>query len=304
LHGASNRRAASTNPHGCWRPLIASANDTIIQGMSSSAGAALDAIFITGLLVNAVKLADLLLLPSQQKRLQEWSEAVTIRIDDLRPLAWLQGLRTPRASKILLLIGVLEFAVVGITAGTIQAMAGATTRGEQLFQVLALLLSAAFIPFIVRSVGPQTMKWLLGESEKPFKFIRRYLALLGIGFAVFSTYQAILWALLWLFFHGNRDWFAFSDAVFDARSREHWLLLGGLGLCWPFFTFFWIVTQVGGLALWCIVLLEAAELILKFLRALAWRIVTYNKGAFAAMTLIVTVLVGIADFVVKTSHPK
>ncbi|MBV9762235.1 MAG: hypothetical protein JO340_16865 [Acidobacteriaceae bacterium] len=260
----------------------------------------MDTVFITGLLVNTVKLADLLLLAEQQKRLQEWSEAATIRMDDFRPLAWFQALRTPRASKILLLIGVLEFAVVGLIAGGVQAIAGETARREQLFQILALVLSGAFIPFIVRRAGPRTMQWLLGDSEKPLRFIRRFLGLLGLGFAAFGLYEAILW----VFFHGNRDWFAFSEAVFESRSREHFLLLGGLTLCWPFFTFFWIVMQVGGLALWCIVFLAVAELVLKFLRACAWRIVEYNKGAFAAITLIVTAVVGIVDFLLKSRHPK
>ena len=46
------------------------------------------------------------------------------------------------------------------------------------------------------------------------------------------------------------------------------------------------------------------QVTLKVVRAISWRIVTYNKGAFAAMMLITTVVIGVIDFAVKTGRPK
>jgi hypothetical protein len=42
-----------------------------------------------------------------------------------------------------------------------------------------------------------------------------------------------------------------------------------------------------------------AEIILGILRALVWRIVEYNRGAFAAIVLIVTVALGLVDMYLR-----
>lgn len=49
-------------------------------------------------------------------------------------------------------------------------------------------------------------------------------------------------------------------------------------------------------------LLLIVELCLKILRAIVWRIAEYKRGAFAAIILIVTIILGITDFYLKNSQ--
>jgi hypothetical protein len=47
-----------------------------------------NALFAIALIATLVKGGDLILLESQKRALQDWCERVTVRLDDLRPLAW------------------------------------------------------------------------------------------------------------------------------------------------------------------------------------------------------------------------
>lgn len=271
--------------------------------MLASLGKALDVVFVIGLLVNTIKLADLALRPHQQKRLQEWSEAMTIRLDDLKPLAWFQMFGKPKAWRILLFIGLAEFFAVALIAIFAQVHEEQVRSDIYIVQALAILASLVSIPYIVRRAGPRLMNWLFA-SQRPWIFIRRYCGLIAGGFTTFIVYQMLLWLVLWLIFHKQASFGDFFDGMDDPHSPAHWGLVSGLLLCWPVFTFFWIAVQVGGLALWAVVFLGFAEFILKLARAIAWRLVEYNKGVFAALTLIVTAAVGIIDLIVKTHYPK
>jgi hypothetical protein len=264
-------------------------------------GKALDAVFIIGLLVNVVKLADLILRPHQQKRLQEWCEGMTVRLEDLKPLGWFQILGTAKASRILLFIGFLEFFVVALLAGLAPSHGDRISTDIRIVQGLAILLSFASMPYILRRAGPRMMTWLFA-NQKPWIFVRRYAISVVFGLVALFLYQGLLWLLLWIIFHNQTSLGDFFDGIDNSRSPARWGLMAGLLLCWPFFTFFWIAIQVGALALWCVVILAIAEGILKLARAIAWRLVEYNKGVFAALTLIATAAVGIADLIVKTQH--
>ena len=50
--------------------------------------------------------------------------------------------------------------------------------------------------------------------------------------------------------------------------------------------------QAGGLAVWLLVLLALAGIVLMIIRGIAWRLVEYNKGVTAALSLIVVTLIG------------
>jgi hypothetical protein len=77
---------------------------------------ALDVAFVVGVLLNLSKLGELALRPHQQQKLQEWSEAKTIRLDDVRLPKWFEILRHPKAVGILMLIGLAEFVVTALVA--------------------------------------------------------------------------------------------------------------------------------------------------------------------------------------------
>ena len=264
---------------------------------------ALDLAFATGILINSIKGADLLLRPHQQKRIQDWAEVTTLRLEYARPLRWFSKLATPRGTRILLLIGVAEFFFVGVTVGTVQAISKETNLHERLLQVGALLLSAVCIPYIVSNAGPRLVTWLF-KKQSIMSFALRFVVLLMGGFAFFMLYQAALIYVGWITIGRHTKFFDYFDSIFDETSRAAVFDVVGLLLVWPFFTMFWIITQVGGLAMWCAAAVGVAEITLKFLRGLAWRIIEFNKGAYAALTLILTVVIGLADFVVRSHHQR
>ena len=79
------------------------------------------------------------------------------------------------------------------------------------------------------------------------------------------------------------------------------------------FTNFWRIISYGYLVqfsafltiAYCMIIfftvVTVLELMLKFVRAIAWRIIEYNKGAYAALTLITTIILGIVDLYLKTT---
>ena len=66
----------------------------------------------------------------------------------------------------------------------------------------------------------------------------------------------------------------------------------GLLVAFPPFVYFWMLTQVAGAALSMCVLTRLSVLVLKMVRALAWRLAEYNKGAWTALVLGTTVVLG------------
>jgi hypothetical protein len=71
-------------------------------------------------------------------------------------------------------------------------------------------------------------------------------------------------------------------------------LVAGVGLlvAWPPFVYLWMLTQVVGAASSMGVLARLGVLLLKAVHGLAWRMVAYNHGAWAALVLGTTGVLG------------
>ena len=57
---------------------------------------------------------------------------------------------------------------------------------------------------------------------------------------------------------------------------------------------------VGAIIILYHLLLSIVVIMIKITRWLVWRIAQYNKGALAAMTLIITLIIGVVELVIRT----
>ena len=258
----------------------------------------LDVALVLGIFINLVKAGDLFLRPHQQARVQSFFEDLTLRVEDVRPIEWLGRLATPRAHLVLVLIGVVEFlsvmaAVAGIPDSRGNALAPLGSNAF-VFQVASIICSIPALALTAKRHGPPLVAWLLGPP--PIQgIVRRFLKTLALGFLALALYEFILFGLVVLLW----GWEPFDSLDLSfGRGGPGVLVIGvGLLLVWPAFVWFWVITQVGGLIIWAVIWVRLLEVILKVVRALCWRIVEYNKGAWAAVVLIITGILGLAKLV-------
>jgi hypothetical protein len=253
----------------------------------------LDTLLALGILVNLVKGGDLLLRPHQRRKVQALCERLHRRLASQRPIAGLQRLASERGQRRLMLVGSGEFlVVVGADVSLDMWSGGSATIGS--FGVLlcagAMLLSVLSRPLVTRLGGPKLMRWLLGDL-RCFAFLRRFAVVCIAGMTVLGMYQAILWGAASLLGTGD----PFDTLALPLEQVGPGTLVVGVGLlvAWPPFVYFWILTQVAGAALSMCVLTRLGGLLLTVVRALAWRVAEYNKGAWAALVLGTTVVLGL-----------
>src|SRR5215216_4835164 len=253
----------------------------------------LDTLLALGILVNIVKGGDLLLRPSQRRKVQSLFERLHLRLEAQRPIEGLQRLASERGQRRLMLVGIGEFLlVVGADISLDIWSGGSATIGS--FGVLlcsgAILLSVLSRPLVTRLGGPKLMRWLLGDL-RVFAFLRRFAVVFIAGITVLGMYQATLWGAADLM--GTVDPFDTLELPLEKVGPGTLVVGVGLLVAWPPFVYFWILTQVAGAALSMCVLTRLGGLLLIVVRALAWRLAEYNKGAWAALVLGTTVVLGL-----------
>jgi hypothetical protein len=231
---------------------------------------AVDILFITGVLINFIKGADLILRPHQQKWLQKKFESITLWLEYFKPLAWLSKLTTARGQIILLMTGSIEFVGVAVVVLLTQNNERVSTR-DRFIQLIVIGLGVLSLPIIVRRVGPKLTKWLWGDGRFD-KFALRFLLLIFGGYIFLFFYMFVVGLVIWLF-SSHKNYFDLMEATMASSGWENVAYSASLLIIWPLFTLFWVILQVSGLVLWAIVLLFLFEIVLKFFRGFAWRVV-------------------------------
>ena len=133
------------------------------------------------------------------------------------------------------------------------------------------------------------MSWLLGDLSFS-AFLRRFAVVFIAGITVLGIYQATLWGAAYLM--GTVDPFDTRELPVEKVGPATLVVGVGLLVAFPPFVYFWMLTQVAGAALSMCVLTRLSVLVLKMVRALAWRLAEYNKGAWTALVLGTTVVLG------------
>lgn len=263
---------------------------------------AIEVLLIIGILINLIKGADLILRPYQQKRIQDKFETWVLWFDYTKPFDWYMDkdrveklfwiqyvLITPTILSLLLLLPfiiafgwklwklltVVSLITLAYLIYTIASAFSALKRGKPLSRTPGHILYLIPVPMLELRLT----NWLFGGRTYK-QHLSRHLTVVAIAFTLailyFTLRRILLLSMLnldvtfWVSF--MLDFYINVFLVFSLTS----LFILFLSL------FFFIM-----------------ELLLKVVRAIFWRIVEYNKGAFAAITLLITVVLGLAEFYLK-----
>ena len=258
---------------------------------------AIDALFLIGVLSNAVKLGDLLLLESQRRWLQDKFEHWTVALDDIRPWHWPRRTTTETIVRKGSIVGSLATLGACIynrypldyTTNPVTRLTYDTNWARALGISVHVLLGLIAVAFILGTAktearwGVERLFWVKASNDfwkELNKFIVAYLLL----FALYRTVDWLITKLLSPFV--SQAIVGLSHVLFDLVTFPIYI---------AFTPAFVVAVLLGCAAL----ILSALTLILSTLRAIAWRIATYAKGVFAALLLLVTFGLGMAEVTLR-----
>ena len=233
----------------------------------------LDATVIVGVLMLLTKAADVLLRPHQQRRLQAFLESVTLRLSYTSMIAGASELARRHPWRLVLLLALLAplqlFILAPFVAFVMATTLGATQEqiqqffGGFLFAIMIAAIPAAFV-----------LRWVLRDAS---------------GWRIPVRYGSLLTALVMATI--GSEWMVGHDITLGSRPLQIVLDVGMI-VIGALFTALFIVAWVLAFAL-------IAHVVLRLLEATAWRIVEYQRGAWAAVVAIATVLLGALDLYLK-----
>ncbi len=275
---------------------------------------AVELLLVVGILVNLIKGADLILRPYQQKWLQDKFDTLTLKLDYSRPLDWYVS--TSRKRIYWISIGVF---IVGLYALSFlyEKFVGLGELHEFRTGYEWIICSVLFLILLMRdlikyfrkrdkeeqeiSKGPErstVTEWIIGWVMSSNGFAGQILRVLLMGFGA-SMIVIVSFYVLALYLSFLIKW------LLPPGKEGHigWYFL--LAFPGTFLLGFVLIFSLRGVvASFFIITLSIVflltELLLKCLRAIFWRIAEYNKGAFAAIVLLVTIVLGITELYLKT----
>lgn len=238
-----------------------------------------DIAFALGVFTQLMKIADWILRPKQQNWVRDLCDSITLRLEYTKPLTWFRNVQQHRtqylvisgASVIFLLLLYSKFQVVQNSASI----------------ATFLLLWCIPTAFVFYRWGTGWIRWLYGDGRfRPF--ILKYLGFVFGGFliicSIFSIQIAVVLPLVFLMNKLDPSGLWLRIVVF------FYLLVvvpvaGVLG-AW------WIVIVSGYFVILMQIILIVLACVVAVLRAIAWRVVEYNKGPVAALSLLLTTACG------------
>lgn len=239
--------------------------------------------------LNFVNLIDFAVRPHQRKVIKSFLEELTIRLDDIKLSNSPQNIVNPEyqmffASMVFvhyffigLIVFILELTL--IRHSMIFMLGEINFRNFLTLQVIAEFISAVTLLLSWRKFLPCLIATLIGSGEK--RRIRRSLLILRvIYFSVFWSFPFFV-AFIFRLFGGN------SEDLFGEKLiyvYESYLII------WPIITIISVMINFAGDILRNEP--EDARLSLKLTRAILWRIIEFEKGPIAALSLLLTFALG------------
>ena len=262
-------------------------------------------------LMHLIKGGDMFLREHQKKKIQEYFDAAAIHLDDLRPLSWFQKISSSGFVACFIVISV-PLAAYGLfftySAGMnrlIASLAG-MMNGTLLFIFKGILfLGNLMLSLVLLGIGVycthEIVEWLLGDDPRFTAFLRRFLifavgggvSLLLIHILVSSlTYVFVVLPLpetvpgrTWVNFMFSREGMVVMAAYSSKAAIVYLVYAMPLVV-----SIFIILSQT---------VLLIAELVVGAARAICWRIVEYNKGAWSAILALLTIVLGLVELRLK-----
>lgn len=269
---------------------------------------AIEILLIVGIFVNLIKGGELILRPHQQKWLQDKFETFVLMLDYTKPLEWYIN---KSRKKVFWISGwSIGLGLYGLAGAVIQPKRYGGLTFKISFDNLKTFIAASLILLVfsftkyvlsknsdesdeINSIVARLQKplneWLTDDESVGGQISR--LLFVGITASIFVIITGAL-----LVFYIDNVFFATAahdDTVLFLLAMAGVVIIGSI---------VWIGVRFAiGVLIFMILFLSMlfTELLLKLLRGLTWRIAEYNKGAFAALVLVATALLGVAEFYVR-----
>lgn len=263
-------------------------------------------LLIVGILTNVLKGAEILLRPHQQKKVQTFFDHLTLKLEYTSPLKWFGYFLKNKIQVVFITIASL-FLLIGYLGILLSDFADlyyerysddhSYPADIPIFVItiaVAICIAIWAVPTSIVLIyrGNRVVKWLYAEGNSSI-FTKRLFYFWGVP--VFFNMVPILGLipivpaiilekilpsiLFWIFL------FIYALAL---------VIVSG---CWSVIGFAAYFTFLAQITCFCL------EVLVRLLRAIAWRIVEYNKGAFAAVILLFTVLLGVVETYLKFFKP-
>jgi hypothetical protein len=246
----------------------------------------LDFSLLVAVLVQVTKITDLLLRPHQQRWVQHYFENLALKLSYAQPLTWFGHLVTmPRMHLVMTLCAAAV--AIAYPAYIILVYETEHELTDSWSPTLLFLIYLANTIAVNKRFGKSLTRWLFGSGEWK-TFICRYVlgTLLGLGLVTFLGGLALL--PIWITGSGH---FQFVPTESVANALLLLLMLPTTAV----YVFFAAGFVTGYLAMLVQLVLMIMRIILPVGQAIVWRIVEYNKGAWAALTLCVTFVLALVD---------
>jgi hypothetical protein len=248
-------------------------------------------LFVISFLITLMKGADLILRPHQQKFLQSKLETITLWFDYTNLFKWfLQNFR----SFFIQVIGLLALIIVVSSLHT-----PAVEILKELFIIEPLLFISTFglsifLNYRFKPIAKESYEYLRGKS---FESTVRDYSLLDYfkrSIIVLFRFSIALLVMLIIYCVGT---FLFDKFYLHSDIP---IIPFGLFSILPIAIDFISILVTLFLILIITLFVILLHIILKVFKSILWRIVEYNKGAFAAINLIITVSLGILAFLMES----
>jgi hypothetical protein len=270
----------------------------------------LEGLLFVGILIQVVKGADILLRPHQQKWLQDKFDTLALWLDFRRPLRWyMQPKNIRRVQAGMVAVAAIAVSIHFLINGGISRFYSAAVL---VVGVVMLIVACVGGSFFEKRADEYTYRNLDKSDAKRMKladalseWIVNSSLPTHIAKQVLFTAAGLLFLLLLVSIAAKVT--TVVKYVFDPIFQWHIIIgsvIGGVVAMVFMKLFFYVfpyieavlmVSFMSALSLVFCVGLILIELLLKVLRGLVWRITEYNKGAYAAILLIITSLLAAAE---------
>jgi len=261
-----------------------------------------EVLFAIGVVINLMKAGDILLLPSQRRSVKRAMDTLALKLDATRPLIWIRKVTSEQWR---LITWTTTIAVIAITVWSFvhyrPTFYGVTPSPVEWIVVGVAFFVAGVIRLGVAALvfGSEFVTWMLEEAPLYWPTFRRFCAILVLAVTLYFTISWCLWRFPFL-----------SVGSFSIPGvRAHGFAafaLSGAGLTttamagdWAWFGLVTPPLIAGAAVLLLGVAFAVAALPVALLRAIAWRVAEYDKGAWAALIALITVLLGFCDLWIR-----
>jgi hypothetical protein len=254
-----------------------------------------DILLIVGVLTSLLNLGEWVLRPHQKKAFEQRFETLTLSLEYTRPIRWFGRLTDRRYAIAWTVACGLFLAYTFFLRLDPQLIGGALALLFDLWMNIMRAQLRVFATLVSDGYAELTYVFVFVLIGLSVAIAALALTLRGVWLTKYLTGSGQFWPYLrrLVLVYAMSALFMFLTMLGAERfGDQYWYLPLGLPLL--LLQLVPIVVSTVGLLMMALVMLFATfELVLKLLRAVAWRIVEYSKGAWAAIILICTVGLGI-----------